>query len=320
VRSPMCGPLRVACLIALSAACWAADEPQAVLSGSRLSVDAFVWSMAHFYRVGAGGLHSNELVFERANALVGVTGNVGSVASARVCVDAGYLSPRDVYVNLRWGNGLGLRVGQFLLPLGLDVMTEPWALPFVTNSLVGVYAKPNGTRDVGVLASWERARFAATAAVVNGSGANGGDNNERKDICGRVVIRPLPREQLEVALRGYWGWPGAPDSVWQTVAGEAALHMGKFVLQSEFQLHGYCGVRNGAGYALLCYDAGWVEPCGRIEWVAPRGRRPDVMLMGGANSRAFDRRVEVSLDCFYRRNYQDNWDVSGFVVRLQVRI
>jgi hypothetical protein len=104
------------------------------------------------------------------------------------------------------------------------------------------------------------------------------------------------------------------------VAAEALLGVGKFAFQTEFQGHSYWGVRNTSGYALLRYSMGILEPCSRIEWVTPIGRKPDAMLIGGVNLFVIDRHVGVSANCFYRRNYQDNWDVSGFMVHLQARM
>jgi hypothetical protein len=308
------------CLIGLVIPCVAADDPPTSPPSKRVSFDALVWSTAHFYRFGEGGLYANEFAFERVMALVEVTGSVGRVASAHVSVDVGSVQPQDLQFNLRWGNEFGLRAGQFLLPLGMDVMTEPGELPLVTNSLMASFAKPNGPRDIGFLASWERPSFSLAVATINGAGANSADNNDRKDLCGRAALRPFRNVQLEMALRAYLGWPGSADSVWKSVAGEVALDIGRFVAQAEFQGHSYSDVRNSAGYCLLRYRAGLVEPCGRIEFVTPRGRRPDVMLMGGPSINAINSHIKVTLDGFYRRNYQVNSTVYGFVFRLQAEI
>jgi hypothetical protein len=313
----MARTFELVCLIGLCTLCLALDESPSVLPGNRVSFDALVWSPAHFYRFGADGLYRSEFAFDHASSLMGITGAIGRIASARVSVDVGYLQPQDIDVDLRLGGGVSLRAGQFLLPLGMDVLTEPEALPFATNSLMANYAKPNGTRDIGILASWERVPFTAAVAVVNGTGPNRADNNGGKDVCGRVVLRPFSGIGLQLALRAYWGWPGLPDSAWQSAAGEAVLDIGKFWIQAELQGHSYSDVSNYAGYALLRYETGLVEPCCRIEWVVPRGRRPDVMLMVGPNVHALDGHIKMTVDGFYRRDYRTNSFIYGCVFRLQ---
>ena len=308
------------CLIGLAALCLAAGDLQTASPKSQVRVDALVWSTMHFYRFGAAGLYRNEFALERMSSLVGLTGTIGRVASARISVDAGYLQPQDIDVDLRPGGSFLLRVGQFVLPVGMDAMTSPAELPFVTNSLMDNYAKPYGARDIGILASWERATFAAVAAVVNGSGPNVADDNGRKDVCGRVVLRPFSSIGLQIALRAYWGWPGTSDSAWQTAAAEAALDVGRFSVQTEHQVHSYSDVRNYAGYVLLRYSAGSLDPCGRIEWVEPRGHEPEVMVMVGPDFHALDGHMKMILDGFYRRDYQVNSIVYGFVFRLQAEI
>jgi hypothetical protein len=78
--------------------------------------------------------------------------------------------------------------------------------------------------------------------------------------------------------------------------------------------------RSLTGYAQFAYAAELLEPCARFDLVLLRGQKPDLMMTGGVNLRPVGDNVKVMLDCFYRQNYQDNWSVFGFILRLQAMI
>jgi hypothetical protein len=291
--------------------------------GHRIGLDALVASTVHFYRFAASGLSSNELVLERVVALAGLTGEINSVASIRASFDVGgyWGGPAlDMYANFAWPSGLELRAGQFLLPLGMDAMTEFGHQKMVSNSFLSAYVKPAGGRDIGVMGTWGRRSFSAAAAVVNGAGANAGDNNARKDLCGRVTARPFQGIGLVLALHGYYGWPDTPDSTWRTLGAELAFEAGPSQVQVEFQDQRYLSTRSLTAYAQFAYAAKLFEPCARLDLVMLRGQRPDLMLTAGANLLPVGDNVKVMLDGFYRQNYQDNWSVFGFILRLQAAL
>jgi hypothetical protein len=289
----------------------------------RLAFDALVLSTAHFYRFTSGGVSSNDPDFERAAALVGFTGRIGSVASARGAFDIGGYwggAALDMYADLSWTNGAQVRAGQFLLPLGFDLMTNPSQQLLVNNSLLAAYAAPAGNRDIGLLGGLQRGILSVTGAVINGAGSNTGDNNKRKDACGRVIVRPLAALDGVFAVRAYYGWPDASDSVWQTAAVEARVRTGPLELQAEFQNHRSSDVRNSAAYLQGVWDIGLVEPVGRFDLVMPRGEHLEWMVTGGVNLEPVSDHLRVMLDFTYRRNYQANWSIFGFLFRLQAAI
>ena len=166
--------------------------------GHRIGLDAFVFCTAHFYRFEEGGLSRNEAVLERVAAPVGCTGRISSVASIRISGDASILQPQDLYVDLHWPSGLGVRAGQFKLPVGVDQMTNPEQTKLVNGSLLAAYARPVDVRDVGLSGTWTRDRVGVVLAVIDGNGPNTGDNNDRKDLCGRVAVRPWCGSGIEI--------------------------------------------------------------------------------------------------------------------------
>ncbi|MBN2464185.1 hypothetical protein JXD38_00980 [candidate division WOR-3 bacterium] len=303
--------------------CWVTcmhGEPAMKLFDGKLGFDAQVWGTARFYRFTSVGVSSNDARFERTTALAGLTGRVSSVASIRAFFDIGRYwggSALDMYVDLAWQNGFGLRIGQFLLPLGFDYMTDYVRQPLVNNSLLQSYAKANGGRDIGATGSWQNGRFSVTTAVINGAGANADDNDARKDVCARFTAKPFGALDAVVALRGYYGWPGWSDTAWSSVAAEARFRSGSLELQAEIQNHSGDDGRNNAAYLQAAWGLGLFEPAARFDLVLPRGRRSEWMLTAGLNLRPIPEHLRVMLDCSYRRNYQDNWSVLAFMLRVQ---
>jgi hypothetical protein len=304
--------LRILVLIVIAGVAWA----DLIWIEDKLALDAVVWAGGHWWRAEQVGLAQNEFSFERAEALAGLTGHLSPVVSLRMSGDVSYLKARDLYVDLRWRRGFGLRAGQCLLPLGMDAMTEPDSQKLGNSFLVG-YAKPAGTRDIGVLGSWTLSRLSVSAAVVNGSGANASDNNTRKDLCGRISARPLATLDADLALRAYYGWP---DSLWQSAALEARLRRGPLTLQAELQNHRSQYARNNAAYLLAAWDVGMLEPVGRFDLVLPQRMRADWMAVVGLNASPLSDHLKVMLGCSYHRNYQANWSVFGFSLRLQAEL
>lgn len=308
--------LRILVLLVFARVGWA----DLSLVGDKLALDAMIWTGAHWWRAEHAGLARSEFAFERVGAHAGLTGQLSPVVSLRMSGDVGVLQPQDLYVDLRWRSGLGLRAGQMLLPLGMDAMTAPDRQRLAGNSLLIGFAKPAGTRDIGAMGSWETSRLSVSAAVVNGAGANAGDNNDRKDLCGRLAVRPLAVPDAVLALRAYYGWPDASDSLWRSTALEARLRRGPLELQAEFQNHRSQYARNNMAYLQAAWDIGPLEPVGRFDLVVPQGKRLEWMMVGGLNMRPVSGHFKAMLDCSYHRNYQDNWGFFSFHLQLQAAI
>jgi hypothetical protein len=290
------------------------------LAGERVALDALVWTGAHWWRAEHAGFAQNEFAFDRVGAIVGLTGQLSPVISARTSGDVGNVQPLDVYVDLGWPSGFGLRAGQFRPPLGMDATAEPESLKLAGSSFLAGYAKPAGVRDIGILGRWEQGAFSVVTAAVNGAGANAGDNNDRKDLCGRVAVRPLAALDAVFALRAYYGWPDALDSLWRTVAFEARLRRGPFELEAELQNHQSQYSRNNMAHVQAAWDFGLVEPVGRFDIFVPQGKRTDWMAVGGLNLQPLPEHLRVMFDCSYHRDNQNGWSVLGFHFQLQAAI
>jgi hypothetical protein len=202
----------------------------------------------------------------------------------------------------------------------MDAMTDPAHQKLAGNSFMVGSAKPAWTRDAGLMGTWETGRVWAALAVVNGTGVNSADNNDRKDLCGRIVVKPVTALDAVLALRAYYGWPDALDSLWRSAALEARIRSGPLELQAEVQDHRSQYARNDMAYVLAAWDAGLLEPVVRLDLVLPRGKRTEWMAVGGLNVRPMTDCFKLMFDCSYHRNDQDNWEVFGFHLRLQASI
>jgi hypothetical protein len=305
--------LRILILLAIAGAAWA----DLSVVDDKLALDAMVRPGVHWWRGEQAGLAQSEFAFERLEARAGLTVRLSSAISFRASGDVSILQPQDLYVDLHWRSGFGLRAGQFLLPLGMDAMTEPDSQVLAGSSFLVSYAKPSGIRDIGLMGGWEISRFSAAVAVVNGRGPNASDDNARKDLCGRIVVRPLATLGLDLALRVYYGWPNAPDSVWRSAAFEARLNRGPLTLQTELQNHLSQYARNNMAYLQMAWEAGILDPVGRFDLILRDRERPEWMMTGGLNAAPLSDRFRVMFDCSYHRDYQGNWAVFGFGLRLQ---
>jgi len=303
-------------LLVVTRAAWADLD----VVGDKLVLNAWVRVGAYGWRAENAGLARNQFAFERVSGVAALTGRPSSLVSLKLSGDVSYLQPQDLYVDLRWSSGLGLRAGQFLLPLGFDAMTEPDSQVLASKSFVASFAKSTGTRDIGVVGSYGVGRLAASAAVVNGSGANTWDNNDLKDLCGRVSVIPFPSLDAVLALRAHYGWPDVSDSLWRTAALEARVRVGRLTLQAEYQDQISASARTNTTYLQAVWDNGTLAWVGRFDLDLPRGMHPHWMIDGGVNVRPRDGNFRLMLDCSYNRDYQGNWAVLGFGVGLQAEL
>lgn len=293
------------------------------LVDGKLASDLLLSGTAHWWQYQIDGVRGTDRAFERVIALVGLTGRISPAATIRCYFDIGQYwggPVLDMYAQLMWENGFGLRAGQFVLPLGFDAISDLGKQKLINGSFVGWYVKPAGTRDIGVATCWRRESFLFEAALVNGAGANAGDNNGQKDVCGRVELRPFAEVDAAFAARGYFGWPEQFGPVWRTAALEATYRTGSLEFQSEVQNHSSPTAKNSAAYLQAAYVLGRFEPVLRVDAILPWGQRPEAMLTGGINLMAIPDHMRVMLDYSYRRNGEEGWSVAGFLLRLQASI
>lgn len=102
----------------------------------------------------------------------------------------------DALVEFKLIPEVGLRVGQFKVPFSLENLTSSADLETINRSTPEEKLAPgrdnrmNG-RDIGAALFGKASIVEYTLAVFNGSGIDVRDNNDEKDIAGRVLVRPV---------------------------------------------------------------------------------------------------------------------------------
>ncbi len=195
---------------------------------------------------------------------------------------------------------VGVRAGQFLVPFSVESVTSVADLETVNRSRAVDRLAPGRDndsvgRDVGaaVFGSWSFVEY--TLAVMNGSGINKKDDNDRKDLSGRVVLKPF--RFLSVGASIYRGRKFVSDVEPTVKRDREGLEMSAawkmLSLRSEY-LHSSDALLSRSGFYVLA--GGFVIP-GRLQLVA----RYDAVDM--------DRSLSGDTDRFYV--FGANWILAG---------
>jgi hypothetical protein len=135
---------------------------------------------------------------------------------------------------------LTVTVGQQLLPFGLEVAATEELKPVIRNAEFTTDPTIQlGRRDIGLIVkgdlfpqmdygyAYRQALIAYAFGVVNGAGPNNGDDNDHKDLIGRVAFT-VPSEynswlrQITIGGTAYWGKRNTLLADGKTIAGKGA--------------------------------------------------------------------------------------------------
>ena len=156
--------------------------------------------------------------FAIAQGRFGVSGDISDLFSYTFSLEGTNADPEnkkmvyDLYIDTALIRNFKIRLGQFKYPFGLEQTTPDADLELINKAeVVNNLVKP--TRDIGVQVSRELPvpwlRPAVTVALVNGSGSNGDDENNRKTFIGRLTLNPL--NGLTAGASYYDGTTGTAD-------------------------------------------------------------------------------------------------------------
>lgn len=142
---------------------------------------------------------ADTLLIRRARPFI--EGTLWGVIGFRLMPDfaQGQAVLQDGYIDLRPWSFLRLRVGKFMVPIGLEWLQSDSSIPMVERSLATDLVP---YRDLGVMLMGELGggTFCFQLAIVNGAvdGGNGPDFalHSDKDYVGRIFLRPLRRTRL----------------------------------------------------------------------------------------------------------------------------
>lgn len=143
----------------------------------------------------------------------------------------------DVYIDTTIIKNFKIRIGQFKYGFGLEQTTSDADLELVNKAeVVSNLIKPS--RDIGIQVSrnfeLSKVRFGLTLGLINGSGSNTADENNRKTFVGRFIITPV--KGLTLGASYYDGTTGVADKK-QRVGAELKFEYSKLFVKGEF-IHG----------------------------------------------------------------------------------
>ncbi len=159
-----------------------------------------------------------ESTFKFKRARVGVHGNIPYDFYYYVLLEASpfiggttdtYLL--DGFIQYKRWEWAKLTLGSFKQPFGLEVNTACSGLHTIERAMVSdQLIAPQ--RDYGFFlcgGDQKETKLFYNIAIMNGTGLNKVDNNERKDVIGRVTYRPVQGVRIGGSYR--YGFPNAPD-------------------------------------------------------------------------------------------------------------
>jgi hypothetical protein len=159
---------------------------------------------------GAGQAADTESTFSVRRARAGLSGALGKRVTWTLVADLASLPDeailRDAAVTVRLTPAASIRVGQYTIPFSLERITSTTVLAVIDRSVIGTSLSPS--RDVGVTVFSPqpiRGWLTYAASVIHGAGANRADNNDGKDVVGRVAVRVPRVEGLSIGVNGESG-------------------------------------------------------------------------------------------------------------------
>lgn len=229
----------------------------------------------------------NTFAFRRAR--IGVRGRVYEDFSYYFMLEAspfiggvGSAYLMDAFVTWDKYNWARISVGSFKQPFGLEVSTACNALTTIDRAIVSdQLVAPQRDYGVTVLGGNKYTKFGYAVALMNGTGLNTKDNNNKKDIVGRATYKLFDFMTLGGSFR--YGYPNNDDDTRTTFGGEVLFKFNNLHVQGEYiydegeynrAAGGGCGSepmllgkkRDGA-YGMIWYDTKWdLQPVFKYEY------------------------------------------------------
>lgn len=144
---------------------------------------------------------------------------------------------QDAYIRLDYTNKARVEMGQFKVPISLEMNQQAASLDTVERALFISDSRGIGVaRDLGVMVHGRvLPQLDYQFGAFNGSGEsqNEVDRNQRKAFIGRVTVRPL--KGLQLGASGAWAGDGSRlDSPRRDrLGGEVSFNRAKFIIKSE---------------------------------------------------------------------------------------
>ena len=243
----------------------------------------------------------------------------------------------DAFITYERFDWARVSVGSFKTPFGLETNTPCQGL-ITTYRSTATLQMVAPFRDLGmVLMGGNKDTFLEyQLGVMNGSGLGRLDNNEKKDVVGRVILKPFEFLRIGGSFRyGYPSYNNNDDSR-TTFGGELQAKYKNFTLLGEYimdegdynrDLGGGCagnlielGEKRSGGYATIAYKTKWnVEPVFRFDFFDSGNMQnyKENNMTFGVNY-FFNDWTRLQVNYVYRTEEPADMKNDVFVVQLQV--
>jgi phosphate-selective porin len=210
-------------------------EPPAVTAGKALKLSGYTQILYEAPDSGDGGfsIHRARLV---------LSGELFKNVRYKLQVD-GLKSPMllDANVEFFLHDAATVRVGQFKIPFGLEMLTSSGDLDTINRSQPVTNLSPgldigSAGRDIGAVVFGKTSILEYTVGVFNGAGINRTDTNKDKDWAGRLIVHPASFLALGASFYdGMYSPATGAESVKRDRAGfDAAVVTGPFSFTGEY--------------------------------------------------------------------------------------
>jgi hypothetical protein len=113
---------------------------------------------------------------------------------------------RNAFIQIRFTDFVSLRMGQATPPSGLERGTSPLAIELIDRSIITNQMTSGLDSGLTFMSTQPIGNWLSYAvSVVNGTGFNRTDNNDAKDLVGRIAITPPQAEGLSIIGSGSAG-------------------------------------------------------------------------------------------------------------------
>lgn len=212
------------------------DDDAGEEDGDGIKVFGFVQPQYEYHMTHPGA--ENTFKFKRAR--IGVKGDIPYDFSYYVVMEnSAFVSQTgspyllDAFISYKRFKWAKISMGSFKQPFGLEVNTACHSLHTINRSMVSdQLVAPQRDMGLMLLGGTKETKFRYSLALMNGRGLGTADNNNMKDVIGRVVFKPLDFLSIGGSFR--YGYPNNDDDTRTSFGGELEVKTDKFLLQGEY--------------------------------------------------------------------------------------
>lgn len=312
-------------LFFLAVAGWAQEPVQAGFGTIKINGLAQAW----YYHDETAGMADT---FRLRRMEIRLSGNIRPeiawftmIDPAQIREDLARKSPlQDFGVSFLYVPKTAVNIGQLKVPFGMEGLEPSAKLDTIERSAMSAVFKWTDIRDQGVWLSgdYEVAGVALqpTLGVFNGEGQNTADVNDRKDVAGRLVAKPVQGLHLGAAF--YQGQKGAVKVLNERWGLEAKYGRDRFSVKTEYAQGHSGGLSRQTAYGAAAYRfLKDIEGVVKYDWWDPdRSAGQDIQneITGGLTYYLESYNAKVAVN--YVKHLEEGPGVSNDLLRTLVQV